>query len=109
MPEADRLGKFEDVSEEGYYYYSKTLAKWISFILKQSPNGVNAQDLRLLGEGNHITQDAGVGGVGKSVGTGKNNIALGKSALSRNTTGEHNIALGLEALKLNTIGKKILH
>ena len=106
MPEADRSGKFEDVSEEGYYYYSKTLAKWISFILKQSPNGVNAQDLRFVGNNNHITQDAGVGGVGKSVGTGSNNIALGKSALSSNTTGEQNIALGVDALKVNTIGNK---
>lgn len=90
MPKTNRTGKLEDVSEEGYYYYSDALDKWVSFVSKQ-----DIQDLKLVGTGNHITQDANIAeGHGVSI-NGKNNIAIGENTL--NFTGnknENNITIG---------------
>ena len=60
-------------------------------------------DLRLVGS-NHITQDAGIGSNGTSVGTGNNNVAIGSQTLLSNTTGYINIALGSNALRSNKTG-----
>lgn len=90
MPKTNRTGKLEDVSEGGYYYYSDALDKWVSFVSKQ-----DIQDLKLVGTGNHITQDANIAeGHGVSI-NGKNNIAIGENTL--NFTGnknENNITIG---------------
>lgn len=55
-------------------------------------------DLRLVGDANHITIDAGVGSDGTGVGTGARNVAIGPDALSSNTTGFDNIAIGFNSL-----------
>ena len=84
----------------GYYYYSTALSKWITFS--------SVQDLREVGTANHITQDAGVGSNGTSVGTGTDNVAIGLNGLSSNTTGVQNIAIGTSALQANTSGRENL-
>lgn len=56
-------------------------------------------DLRKVGTNNHITQDAGVGSNGTSVGSGTDNIAIGNLSLSQNTTGSSNIGLGSASVK----------
>jgi len=61
-------------------------------------------DLRVVGLDNHLTQDAGVGSNGTSVGTGTGNIAIGATTLGNNTTGLNNVAVGTNALNLNTSG-----
>lgn len=63
-----------------------------------------SQDLRLVGTSNHITQDAGIGSNGTSVGTGIYNIGIGRDVLSNNTDGGFNTALGDQALVNNTAG-----
>ena len=93
MSENDRMNRLSNVSTVGYYYYDNTNNKWYPL-----------QDLRLIGEGNHITQDAGVGGYGASVGTGINNIGIGRRALYSNTEGEANVAIGVTSLSSNTTG-----
>ena len=100
LPAADRTGKLVDVADPGYYYYDNTtgVQKWRTF------GGGAEQDLRVVGTNNHITQDAGVGGTGTSVGTGGGNIALGRGTLNSNTTGWGNIVLGVNALNNNTTG-----
>lgn len=65
----------------------------------------SAQDLRLIGNNNHITQDAGVGGNGSSAGLGADNIGIGKNTLASNTTGNENVALGLQSLYSNSTGR----
>ena len=104
MPTADRTGKLVDVADPGYYYYDNTtgVQKWKTF-------GGAEQDFKVLpasvpGRYNYLTKGAGVGGNGTSVGTGFDNIAIGKEALYSNTTGESNIAQGQDALKFNTTG-----
>ncbi|RYF11508.1 MAG: hypothetical protein EOO42_21230 [Flavobacteriales bacterium] len=79
----------------GYYYWSVAQLKWVR-LLDQIPTVI--QDLRLVGTRNHITQDAGVGSNGTSVGTGYDNVAIGPNALSKNTTGFENIAIGKNTL-----------
>ncbi|MGE6220979.1 beta strand repeat-containing protein [Nubsella zeaxanthinifaciens] len=73
-------------------------------VLKKVSASALTADLRVVGMDNHITQDAGIGSNGSSVGTGPNNIAIGKNALSSNTTGHDNLAVGLDALLSNTGG-----
>lgn len=79
----------------GLYFWDGT--GWVA--TKTSP-----QDLRLVGTDNHITQDAGAGSNGTSVGTGTDNIAIGKSTLTKNSSGGLNIAIGSNALTANTTG-----
>jgi hep_Hag family protein len=102
MPSIDRTGKLVDVDEPGYYYYDNTtgVEKW------RKLGGGGAQDLRLIGNDNHITQDAGVGENGTSVGTGTSNIAIGKAALKSNTTGYNNVVIGTSSLYNNTSGSE---
>ena len=102
MPSIDRTGKLVDVDEPGYYYYDNTtgVEKW------RKLGGGGAQDLRMIGNDNHITQDAGVGENGTSVGTGTGNIAIGKAALKSNTTGYNNVVIGTSSLYNNTSGSE---
>lgn len=104
MPSIDRTGKLVDVDEPGYYYYDNTtgVKKW----KKLGGNGSAAQDLRMIGNDNHITQDAGVGENGTSVGTGTSNIAIGKAVLKSNTTGYNNVVIGNSSLYNNTTGSE---
>lgn len=104
MPSIDRTGKLIDVDEPGYYYYDNTtgVKKW----KKLGGNGSAAQDLRMVGSDNHITQDAGVGENGTSVGTGTSNIAIGKAVLKSNTTGYNNVVIGNSSLYNNTTGSE---
>ena len=85
-------GKSVEVKTIGYYYFDGI--KWMMI----------TPDLRMVGTNNHVTQDAGVGGTGTSLGTGSNNIALGKTSLNAITTGTNNIAVGINALNANTTG-----
>jgi hypothetical protein len=75
-------------------------------VLKTLPSSTFASDLRLVNTNNHITQDAGVGSNGTSVGTGTINIGIGPNALSQNTTGDANTAIGRNTLKDNTTGRQ---
>lgn len=104
MPSIDRTGKLVDVDEPGYYYYDNTtgVKKW----KKLGGNGSAVQDLRMVGSDNHITQDAGVGENGTSVGTGTSNIAIGKAVLKSNTTGYNNVVIGNSSLYNNTTGSE---
>ena len=104
MPSIDRTGKLVDVDEPGYYYSDKTtgVKKW----KKLGGNGSAAQDLRMIGNDNHITQDAGVGENGTSVGTGTSNIAIGKAVLKSNTIGYNNVVIGNSSLYNNTTGSE---
>ena len=104
MPSIDRTGKLVDVDEPGYYYYDNTtgVKKW----KKLGGNGSAVQDLRLIGNDNHITQDAGVGENGTSVGTGTSNIAIGKAVLKSNTIGYNNVVIGNSSLYNNTTGSE---
>lgn len=81
----------------GLYYNDGT--QWIL-----SKGAALVADVRFIGTNNHISQDAGVGSNGTSVGTGTNNIAIGLQSLSSNTTGFNNLALGQQALTANTQG-----
>lgn len=71
---------------------------------------MSASDLRLVGTGNHISQDAGVGSNGTSAGTGYSNIIVGNrninypAAGNSMTTGFRNIFLGETAGNSNTTG-----
>ena len=102
MPSIDRTGKLVDVDEPGYYYYDNTtgVEKW------RKLGGGGAQDLRMIGNDNHITQDAGVGENGTSVGTGTSNIAIGKAVLKSNTIGYNNVVIGNSSLYNNTTGSE---
>ena len=95
LPVADRTGKLVDVAAPGYYYYDNTtgVQKWKTF------GGGAEQDLRMVGSNNHLTQDAGVGGNGTSLGTGSRNIGIGYSTFGGFTnpsqlTGGFNTGLG---------------
>ena len=92
MPAADRTGKLVDVADPGYYFYNHTAAKWQKF------GGGAEQDLRYI-NGNHITQDAGIGNNGASLGSAVGNIAIGPSTFYGFTnpadlSGSSNIAMG---------------
>lgn len=86
-------GATANINTIGYYYFDGT--KWMKF--------TPTVDLRLVGTNNHITQDAGVGNNGSSVGTGANNIGIGQNALNSVTTGSAAIAIGQNALSKVTI------
>ena len=108
MPTADQTDKHEYVTDEGFYYWNNTALKWIPL-----------NDLRYVGRGNHITMDAGKNGTSLPAGSdnigigkgslnaniGSNNIAVGTSALLKNTEGTGNVAVGTNALIRNTTGK----
>ena len=74
-------------------------------ILKSIPQPALSADLRVVGTGNHITNDAGVGSNGTSVGTGDNNIAIGTNVLASNTSGRLNLGIGLNSLSSNINGR----
>jgi hypothetical protein len=63
-------------------------------VLKTVARSTFDADLKLI-DGNHISADAGVGGLGTST-TGSNQIAIGNSALGGTTTSD-NIAIGNSA------------
>ncbi|WAC42516.1 hypothetical protein [Pedobacter sp. SL55] len=73
----------------GYYYWSATDNKWIRLLDKEP-----VQDLRFVGRNNHVTQDAGVNENGTSLGSGQDNIAIGRSAMRFIAAGSRNIAIG---------------
>ena len=94
LPLADRTGKLVDVADPGYYYYDNTtgVQKWKTF------GGGGEQDLRYI-NGNHLTQDAGIGGNGTSLGSSWGNIAIGSNTFHGFTnpadqSGHGNIAMG---------------
>ena len=93
LPVADRTGKLVDVAEPGYYYYDNTtgVQKWKTF------GGGGEQDLRYI-NGNHITQDAGIGNNGTSLGSASGSIAIGPSFSGftnpADLSGNGNIAMG---------------
>ena len=92
LPVADRTGKLVDVADPGYYFYNHTAAKWQKF------GGGAEQDLRYINS-NHLTQDAGIGGNGTSLGNATANIAIGPNTFYGFTnpadlSGGGNIAMG---------------
>ena len=101
LPLADRTGKLVDVAAPGYYYYDNTtgVQKWKTF-------GGAEQDLRAVGNNDHITKDAGIGENGTSAGTGYRNIGIGQKALLNGTSGSDNIAIGSHSLKSLTVGHR---
>ena len=101
MPTADRTCKLADVADPGYYYYDNTtgVEKWKTF-------GGGEQDLRAVGNNDHITKDAGIGENGTSAGTGYRNIGMGQKALLNGTSGSDNIAIGSQSLKNLTTGHR---
>ena len=101
LPLADRTGKLVEVSEAGYYFYNHTIAKWQKF-----GGGGAEQDLRAVGNNDHITKDAGIGENGTSAGTGYRNIGMGQKALLNGTSGSDNIAIGSQSLKNLTTGHR---
>lgn len=100
LPAADQTGKLAEVSEAGYYFYNHTIAKWQKF------GGGAEQDLRAVGNNDHITKDAGIGENGTSAGTGYRNIGMGQKALLNGTSGSDNIAIGSQSLKNLTTGHR---
>ena len=102
LPLADRTGKLVDVADPGYYYYDNTtgVQKWKTF------GGGAEQDLRAVGNNDHITKDAGIGENGTSAGTGYRNIGIGQKALLNGTSGSDNIAIGSHSLKSLTVGHR---
>ena len=92
MPTADQTGKLENVAGPGYYFYNHSAGKWQKF-------GNGEQDLRMIGSNNHLTQDAGIGGNGTSLGSNHNSIAIGPRtfygfANRSDLAGGYNIAMG---------------
>ena len=90
LPVADRTGKLVDVADPGYYYYDDNTQKWKTF--------GGEQDLRYINS-NHLTQDAGIGSNGTSLGSGYGNIAIGPNTFYGFTnpadlSGGGNIAMG---------------
>ena len=100
LPSADQTGKLAEVKEAGYYFYNHTAAKWQKF------GGGAEQDLRAVGNNDHITKDAGIGENGTSAGTGYRNIGIGQKALLNGTSGSDNIAIGSHSLKSLTVGHR---
>lgn len=93
---SERAGNYELISGAGYYYWEWNSnlndSRWVRV------SGKFETDLRRVGNSNHITMDAGVGGTGTSAGTGESNVAIGKGSLNAITTGSNNVAVGLNAL-----------
>lgn len=90
-------GKTVNVTKIGYYYFDG--AFWQKF----TPDAA-VQDLRFVGDKNHVTQDAGVGSNGTSLGTGSNNIAIGDYSQASKVSGNFNIGVGSYSLASNTTG-----
>ena len=88
-----------NVTSKGFYYYSTTDSKWV----KIAEGAPQEQDLRLVGNNNHITQDAGKGGNGTDGGAGSN-IAIGRRSMFSITTGVDNVAIGGNSLYSNEGG-----
>jgi len=88
-----------NVTSKGFYYYSSTDNKWV----KIAEGAPQEQDLRLVGNNNHITQDAGKGGNGTDGGAGSN-IAIGRRSMFSITTGVDNVAIGGNSLYSNEGG-----
>ncbi|MDH2208319.1 MULTISPECIES: hypothetical protein [Empedobacter] len=86
------------INAVGYYYFDGT--KWVKF----TP-AVATQDLRLVGTNNHLTQDAGIGSNGSSLGTGTDNIAIGSNTSNKITNASSTIAIGGSALSNLTSGQ----
>eukprot|EP01136_Pigoraptor_vietnamica_P036363 Opistho-1_new@102836 len=82
----------------------KVVVADVNGVLKSVDRSSFDADLRLVGTNNHITQDAGVGGNGTSVGSGMDNIGIGSQALSANANGYSNVAIGSNTLVSNTDG-----
>lgn len=102
MPILDREeNAFNRVSDFGFYFWHSTDSKWYKMV----DNYYNNDDLRLVGDANHITKDAGFNGLGQTAGSGKNNIGIGKNAFKSNTTGENNIAIGTHTMENSTHAK----
>lgn len=93
---SERVGNYELISGAGYYYWEWNSnlndSRWVRV------SGKFETDLRRVGNSNHITMDAGVGGTGTSAGTGESNVAIGKGSLNAITTGSNNVAMGANAL-----------
>lgn len=85
-----------DTTTKSFWYFDGTV--WVN------SGASSAQDLRFLGTGNHVSQDAGIGSNGTNLGIGGNIIAIGDGVLSASTTGGSNIGIGASTLKLNTVG-----
>jgi len=85
-----------DTTTNSFWYFNGTI--WVN-------SGASvAQDLRFIGSNNHITQDAGIGNNGTSVGSGSNVIGIGAGTLIANTTGSINLGIGTSTLAANTSG-----
>lgn len=82
----------------GYYYYNG--AKWVRLT-------TGDVDLKNVGNGNHLSNDAGIGTNGTNAGAGGYNVGIGQGALAANTQ-SHTIAIGWGALTKNTIGSQNL-
>ncbi|MCL6296729.1 beta strand repeat-containing protein, partial [Jejuia spongiicola] len=67
--------------------------------LKSIPQSNFDADLRVVGNRNHITSDAGVGANGTNAGTGSLNIGVGNNTLLNITSGSSNVAIGSTALR----------
>lgn len=85
-----------DTTTNSFWYFNGTI--WVN------SGASSPQDLRFLGSGNHVSQDAGIGSNGTNLGTGGNIIAIGGGALSASTTGGSNVGIGASTLRLNTVG-----
>ncbi|GAA4161102.1 hypothetical protein GCM10022217_26230 [Chryseobacterium ginsenosidimutans] len=85
-----------DTTTNSFWYFNG--AVWVN------SGAISAQDLRLLTNNNHVTQDAGVGSNGTNLGTGFNNIAIGTGVLNAVTSGGSNVGIGALALTANSLG-----
>lgn len=94
--------KTVNVTGAGYYFFDGSVWQKLNTTVS------TMQDLRLLGNNNHITQDAGLGSNGTSVGTGTDNIGIGANTFAANTTGSRNTVIGNNALKASTTGNNAL-
>lgn len=65
------LSQVDNIGSTGFYLFNSTLNKWI--LLN------NPQDLRLVGNSNHVTVDGGFNSTETGAGLGSNNIAIGKA------------------------------
>jgi len=82
--------------------FSRGLYTWFN-----SKWNIISTDLRLVGTNNHVTQDAGFGSNGTSLGSQYGNIAIGKDAQSSITGGAYNVAIGEGALKMNDTDENV--
>jgi len=77
----------------------KVVVADVNGVLKSVDQTTLEGDLRLVGNNNHITKDAGVGSNGSSSGSGVDNVGIGKGTLQSIVNGGHNIAIGQDVLK----------